>query len=71
MDIYQPAGDTVKRRLLIIFAHQGGFLVGSRTDDYMVNICTRMARLGYVTASIESGCASHSRALHSPPIRRR
>ena len=53
MDIYQPAGDTVKRRPLIIFAHQGGFLTGSKTDPYMVAICTRMARLGYVAASID------------------
>ncbi|OGX92043.1 alpha/beta hydrolase fold domain-containing protein [Hymenobacter coccineus] len=53
MDIYQPAGDTVKRRPLIIFAHQGGFFIGSKTDPYMVAICTRLARLGYVTASIE------------------
>ena len=53
MDIYQPAGDTVKRRPLIIFAHQGGFLIGSKTDAYMVAVCTRMARLGYVTASID------------------
>ncbi|WBA41626.1 carboxylesterase family protein [Hymenobacter canadensis] len=53
MDIYQPTGDTVSRRPVIIFAHQGGFLVGSRTDPYMVAVCTRFARLGYVTASIE------------------
>ncbi|GAA4503781.1 hypothetical protein GCM10023172_29250 [Hymenobacter ginsengisoli] len=53
MDIYQPAGDTVKRRPLIIFAHQGGFFLGSKTDPYMVAICTRMARLGYVAASID------------------
>ena len=53
MDIYQPAGDALARRPVIVFAHQGGFLAGSRTDAYMVNICTRMARLGYVTASIE------------------
>ncbi|MET4076596.1 alpha/beta hydrolase fold domain-containing protein [Hymenobacter sp. UYCo722] len=53
MDIYQPTGDVLARRPVIIFAHQGGFLAGSRTDAYMVNICTRMARLGYVTASIE------------------
>ena len=53
MDIYEPKDDTVKRRPLIIFAHQGGFLTGSNTDAYMVAICTRMARLGYVTASIE------------------
>ncbi|TDN39768.1 hypothetical protein E4631_09175 [Hymenobacter sp. UV11] len=53
LDLYQPTGDTVKRRPLIIFAHQGGFVTGSRIDDYMVSICTRMARLGYVAASIE------------------
>ncbi len=53
MDIYQPAGDTVKRRPLVIFAHQGGFLIGSRTDAYMVAVCTRLARLGYVAASID------------------
>jgi acetyl esterase/lipase len=53
MDIYQPAGDTVKRRPLIVFAHQGGFFLGSKTDAYMVAVCTRLARLGYVTASME------------------
>ena len=53
MDIYQPTGDVLARRPVIIFAHQGGFVSGSRTDAYMVNICTRMAKLGYVTASIE------------------
>lgn len=53
MDIYQPTGDTVRRRPVIIFAHQGGFVVGARTDAYMVAICTRLARLGYVTASID------------------
>ena len=53
LDIYQPTGDALARRPVILFAHQGGFLTGSRTDAYMVNICTRMARLGYVAASIE------------------
>jgi acetyl esterase/lipase len=53
MDIYQPTGDALARRPVIIFAHQGGFLAGTRKDAYMVNICTQMARLGYVAASIE------------------
>ena len=53
LDVYQPVGDTVQRRPLIIFAHQGGFVTGSKTDAYMVSICTRMAKLGYVAASIE------------------
>src|SRR5687767_4193091 len=53
MDIYQPVGDTVRRRPVIIFAHQGGFVSGQRTDAYMVAVCTQFARLGYVTASID------------------
>jgi len=53
LDVYQPAGDTVVRRPLIIFAHQGGFFLGSKTDPYMISVCTRLARLGYVTASID------------------
>ena len=53
MDVYQPTGDTVKRRPLIIFAHGGGFLFGAKNDGYPVAFCTRLAKLGYVTASIE------------------
>jgi hypothetical protein len=66
MDIYQPTGDTEARRPVIIFAHQGGFITGSRTDAYMVNICTRMARLGYVTASIEYRLGFQLTGLASP-----
>ena len=53
MDIYQPIGDTVSRRPLIVFAHGGGFIAGTKTDSYPVAFCTRLARLGYVVASIE------------------
>ncbi|HEX8506827.1 MAG TPA: alpha/beta hydrolase, partial [Hymenobacter sp.] len=53
MDIYQPTGDVLAQRPVIIFAHQGGFLSGSRTDAYMVAVCRRFAQLGYVTASID------------------
>ena len=53
LDLYQPTGDTVRRRPLLIFAHQGGFVTGTRDEQYMVDVCTRFARLGYVTASID------------------
>lgn len=53
MDVYQPTGDGSAERPVIIFAHQGGFVTGSRTEQYMVDVCTRFARLGYVTASID------------------
>ena len=53
MDIYQPTGDGLAQRPVIVFAHQGGFVTGARTDAYMIAVCTRFAKLGYVTASID------------------
>lgn len=53
MDIYQPAGDLQATRPLIILAHGGSFVGGSKTDDVSVDtLCVRFARRGYVTASI-------------------
>jgi predicted esterase len=54
LDIYQPFNDTpgVKRPLLVL-AHGGSFISGSRKSADMVNICTRMAKRGYVVASIQ------------------
>lgn len=53
MDVYEPQGDTLSRRPLIIFAHGGSFISGSKeTDNAVVDLCNRFARMGYVTASI-------------------
>ncbi len=53
MDIYQPDGDTYAARPLIILAHGGSFIGGSKTDDTTVEeLCNRFAKRGYVTASI-------------------
>ena len=53
LDLYQPTGDAAPQRPLIVFAHGGGFIAGTKTDAYPVAFCTRLARLGYVVASIE------------------
>lgn len=53
LDIYQPQGDTASLRPLIIWAHPGSFVSGSKTNAEMVQICTDFAKLGYVTSSIE------------------
>ncbi|MBK8533541.1 MAG: T9SS type A sorting domain-containing protein [Flavobacteriales bacterium] len=62
MDIYEPdqAFDTETARPLVIYAHTGDFLppvingspVGIRTDSCAVEMCMRMARHGYVAASV-------------------
>ena len=53
LDVYQPTGDVVINRPLIIFAHAGGFLNGSKGVDNMIAICDSFARKGYVTASLD------------------
>jgi hypothetical protein len=59
MDIYQPTGDTYAERPLIILAHGGSFISGTRSDDGSVDsLCVRFARRGYVTASIDYRLAS-------------
>lgn len=51
MDIYQPQGDLVPNRPLIILAFGGSFILGERQD--LSEICYNYARQGYVAATID------------------
>ena len=61
MDVYTPAGDVETNRPLVLYFHTGNFLptpqngqpTGTRTDSSAVEICTRLAKLGYVVASCD------------------
>jgi alpha/beta superfamily hydrolase len=53
LDVYEPNGDTLANRPLVIIAHGGSFIGGSKTGSDVVPICKDLAKLGYVTASIE------------------
>jgi poly(3-hydroxybutyrate) depolymerase len=53
MDIYEPTGDTVTQRPLLIIAHGGTFIGGSKTDIDVSTLCNRFAKMGYVCASID------------------
>ncbi len=52
LDFYEPNGDTSTARPLIIFAHGGSFVGGSKTDADIVTLCNRFASKGYACASI-------------------
>ena len=52
MDVYEPKGDNFARRPLVIMAHGGTYIGGSKTNAPMVKICDSLARRGYVAASI-------------------
>ncbi len=59
MDVYTPAGDTITDRPVVVYFHTGSFLpqyingqiTGSRSDSSVVEICTRLAKMGYVAMS--------------------
>lgn len=53
MDIYEPTGDVATSRALVIVAHGGSFIGGSKTGTDVVPLCNDLAKLGYVAVSIE------------------
>ncbi len=53
MDIFEPQGDTISKRPLVILCFGGGFLSGNRKYWSIRLIATALARMGYVTASID------------------
>lgn len=60
-DIYTPKGDTVTQRPLILYLHTGNFFPfpangscgGTLRDPSAKEICTRLAKMGYVVASVD------------------
>ncbi len=53
MDIYEPKGDTVSKRPVVVLAFGGGFAIGSRTDDNIVGLCKGYVARGFVAVSID------------------
>lgn len=52
-DFYEPANDTLSARPMVITVFGGSFVVGYRDYKDMVEYCTRLAKHGYVAASID------------------
>lgn len=52
LDIYLPQADTATKRPVVIYVHGGGFFMGTRNDENIQEFCTRLAKYGYVVASI-------------------
>lgn len=61
MDVYEPTGDTETNRPVVLYFHTGDFLPypdnqgtgGFKTDSTAVEICSRLARMGYVAISCD------------------
>ena len=61
MDIYEPSGDTLDARPLVILLKTGNFLpqvlngsiFGTRKDSVLVEIANRLSKMGYLVASTD------------------
>lgn len=53
MTIYQPSGDTARKRAVVVVLFGGSFVGGTRNDWYIIETCRSLARRGYVTAAID------------------
>ena len=53
LDIYEPTGDTLTKRPIIVFQFGGGFVIGTRNEPDIPQFATYFAQLGYVVASID------------------
>ena len=52
LDFYEPNGDTSLARPLIIWAHGGSFIFGTKDDADVVELSNRFTKKGFVCASI-------------------
>jgi len=50
LDLYQPAGDTIAKRPVLVWVHGGGFTMGDKSSGRAM--ATFFAHLGYVAVSI-------------------
>ena len=51
MDIYEPVGDDLEKRPVVVLAFGGAFISGSK--ETMIPICIDFAKKGYVAATID------------------
>jgi PKD repeat protein len=53
LDFYEPYGDTLSKRPLIVFQFGGGFAIGWRSEPVIPDFCKFFAQHGYAVASID------------------
>src|SRR5205085_5162516 len=50
LDVYEPDGDNLSVRPLIIWVHGGSFIAGTKNDIDVTSLCEHFAKRGYVCA---------------------
>jgi acetyl esterase/lipase len=66
LDLFAPAGDTASARPVVLLIHGGGFFTGNRNDANIVDFATRLARRGFVTASLSYRLRTEAQVTADP-----
>lgn len=66
LDLFDPQGDTLRARPAIVLIHGGGFFLGNRNDPSLVDLARRLARRGFVTASISYRLRTEAQVAADP-----
>src|SRR3989339_1795930 len=53
MHIFQPQGDNLQKRPMLVCFHGGGFVSGNKEHNDMMEFCKIFAQKGYVTATAQ------------------
>ena len=65
MHIFQPEGDALSQRPMLICAHGGAFVTGVKEHEDMMAFCELFAEKGYVTATIQYRLGMNSTSPNS------
>jgi pimeloyl-ACP methyl ester carboxylesterase len=52
LDLYQPVGDTLQKRPVLVLLHGGAFIMGDKATPTMQELANNFAAKGYVVAAI-------------------
>jgi PKD repeat protein len=53
VDIYEPTGDTLSNRPVMVYAFGGAFLIGDKNQPPIPEYCTTFAKMGFVVVAID------------------
>ena len=53
LDVYEPVGDTLTKRPILVYAHGGGFIIGDKRIVPVPEYCHGMAQRGFVVVSLD------------------
>jgi hypothetical protein len=66
LDVYEPQGDSLNRRPVLVYAHGGAFAIGDKRMVPVEDYCLAMAARGFVVVSLDYRKCFNALSFESP-----